>query len=634
MTWRELPIRTGFAALLLSLMFTEAAFAQRSSKATKAKPHGAKASQSLPTVAQILDRYVQAIGGEAALRKVTSRAQKFTFIETNSGVNGSVELYTQAPNLRLQIIKLKTKDGTALPETMYGFDGAVSWKAFAFLSRVHSGAEFASDKRDADFYRDLRLRELYPTLSFKGTARVGLRSAFVIEAKPAADSAASSAKSPAEKWYFDTETGLLIKIVAPTFEDQKLKGTVVTWFEDYQPVDGIKLPYTLRVVHSSPSASNSILKTQEIKHDLALDAARFKRPDVALKSLAPASPESATVLADIERAVEEKRRSLNVPGAALAIVYDDQVVLLKGFGVRDVKSQLPVTPDTLFGIGSITKSFTGMAAVISAEEGKLSLDDSPKKYLPYFKLSDPEADAGVTLRDLLSHRTGLPAWGNDDAWDGAKNTPEEIIKIAMSAKPTAKFRAKGQYSNVMYIAAGEVIGAAHHSTWEEIVVSRIFQPLGMRVTNVSSHAMKQREDFAEGHTEDGNLKGTAERDNTVAAGTINSNAREMTQWLRLLLNGGTVDGKRLVSERGFQELLTKFSEVNGNAYGLGIFQYDWLKSLGFRVYGHAGGADGFSSWFCFVPELKLGLAILTNAEADNGLSDATMGIVLQKLLLR
>lgn len=118
-------------------------------------------------------------------------------------------------------------------------------------------------------------------------------------------------------------------------------------------------------------------------------------------------PTRLTAIAD---AIEAQRRSLGVPGAAVVIVRDDRVLLLRGFGLRDAEAGLPVTPQTLFHIGSCTKPFTALAAVISADHGVVSLDDPPRKFLSYFTLRDPEADAKVTLRDLLSHRTGVPGW--------------------------------------------------------------------------------------------------------------------------------------------------------------------------------------------------------------------------------
>jgi CubicO group peptidase (beta-lactamase class C family) len=127
----------------------------------------------------------------------------------------------------------------------------------------------------------------------------------------------------------------------------------------------------------------------------------------AQASLGYGAGEFTQRLARLERLIEKERQRLQIPGLAVVIVHHDQVVFQKGFGFRDIEAQLPVTSDSLFGIGSCTKAFTGLVAVMSADAGKLSLDDSPKKFLPYFQLADPKADAQVTLLDMLTHRTGL-----------------------------------------------------------------------------------------------------------------------------------------------------------------------------------------------------------------------------------
>jgi CubicO group peptidase (beta-lactamase class C family) len=343
----------------------------------------------------------------------------------------------------------------------------------------------------------------------------------------------------------------------------------------------------------------------------------------------------------IEKEVEEKRRKLNVPGAALVIVRNDRVILQKGFGLRDVAAGLPVTPETLFAIGSCTKTFTAMAAVISADEGKLSLDDAPKKYLPYFKLRDPEADAQVTLRDLLCHRSGLEEYGGDESLQGGKLSPEAAIRIGMQAKPAAKFREKWQYSNMMFLAAGEATAKAQNSTWEGVVSSRILKPLGMNATNFSVRTMGQTADFSWGyHNKDGKLEkfpALENQDSDAPAGAINSNAKDMGQWLRLLLGGGAIDGKRLVSEKGFQDMLVKHIKV-GNAqfgdahYGLGLFVEELDRVSGRQLYFHPGSTDGFYAMFMFAPELKLGFAILTNGY-DSALPYEAAQIVFSNLLL-
>src|SRR5262249_40191437 len=161
-----------------------------------------------------------------------------------------------------------------------------------------------------------------------------------------------------------------------------------------------------------------------------------------------------------------QRKALGVPGAALVIVKDDEVIFAKGFGVRDIASGLGVTPETQFCIGSDTKAFTASAALMSVDAGNVSLDDSPKTYLPHFRLRDPEADAQITLRDLLHHSSGLMDHG-DLSWITGILSREEVIRVAGLAKPTAKFRESFQYQNIMYMAAGEAIGRANNSSWEQ-----------------------------------------------------------------------------------------------------------------------------------------------------------------------
>jgi len=580
----------------------------------------------MPTVDQILDKYVQAIGGEAALGKLTTRVTKGTLEELVRGITGSIEVYAQAPNKLALISRAQTKTGLAF-DIAHGFDGASGWSLNVAGAgfRELSGKELAAEKRDAEFYSETKLKELYPRMTLKGKMKVGAREAYVIEATPA--------EGDPEKWYFDAQTGLLVRVDSVQERSEGVRIPVAAYLKDYREVDGIKLPFTRR---QFMPGSKVIIRYNEVKHNVPIEEAKFSRPKSMSAALSAGSSGLSSALTAIEKAVEEMRRSLKVPGAALVIVKDDQVILLKGFGVRDVEKGLPVTPDTVFGIGSCTKTFAAMSAVISADEGKLSLDDSPKKFLSYFKLRDPQADAQVTLRDLLSHRTGLKEFGGDDAVDWSERSREKVVRIGMRAKPTAKFREKGQYSNIMYTAVGEAIAKAQNSTWEEIVASRIFKPLGMNASNFSSRAMRQAVDFSWGYDSQGkNREVLVCRDYGGADGAINSNAKDMGQWLRLLLGGGGIDGKRIVSEAGFQEMLTKHSEVWGEPYGLGLWAYNREKSLGIQLYGHPGGVDGFNALFIFAPARKLGFAILTNA-SDSGytLCNATATIVFSHLLLQ
>src|SRR6185295_14846875 len=255
------------------------------------------------------------------------------------------------------------------------------------------------------------------------------------------------------------------------------------------------------------------------------------------RTAATTATDYSAPLAVIEKTLDEKRKEFGIPGISLAIVKDDKVIYLKGLGVKDFEHNTPVTPDTRFAIGSSSKAFTAMLAVMSADEGKLSLDDSPKKFLPYFTLRDEEAAAKITLRDLLSHRSGLNR--TDLAMVTGVLNREELIKVAGMAKPTAKLGQKFQYQNVMYTAAGEAVAKAENSTWDKLIVTRIFKPLGMTNSDTSAAAMQKARDYSFGYDYNPSTKVTRrlpQREITAAApaGAINSSARDMAQWVRLM----------------------------------------------------------------------------------------------------
>ena len=351
----------------------------------------------------------------------------------------------------------------------------------------------------------------------------------------------------------------------------------------------------------------------------AISVALLPRPLVAQQpapSNATATDYSAA-LAAIEKTLDDKRKELGIPGISLAIVKDDKIIYLKGLGVKDFERNLPVTPDTRFPIGSASKAFTAMLAVMSADEGKLSLDDSPKKFLPYFTLRDPDAAAKITIRDLLAHRSGLNR--TDVAMVSGVLNSEELIKVAGMAKPTAKLGEKFQYQNVMYTAAGEAVAKAQNSTWDELIATKIFKPLGMTNSDTSPEAMQKSRDYSFGYDYKASTKVTRrlpQRSIPAAApaGAINSSARDMAQWLRLMLGNGSFNGRRLVSEKGFDELVRKQINIAGPVdYGLGWFLRQWK---GHKVVEHGGNIDGFNSLVALMPDQKLGFVLLTNVTAS------------------
>ncbi|HMF57131.1 MAG TPA: serine hydrolase domain-containing protein, partial [Pyrinomonadaceae bacterium] len=344
-----------------------------------------------------------------------------------------------------------------------------------------------------------------------------------------------------------------------------------------------------------------------------------------------ASPDMAARLAAIESFAEARRRELGIPGMALVIVKNDQVIFMKGFGLRDVEHNLPVTPDTLFAIGSATKAFTAMTAMMTVDDGRMSLDDSPKKFLPYFKLRDPEADAKITIRDLLTHRSGLQR--TDLAMVTNQLNREELIRVAGLAKPTARLGERFQYQNIMYTAAGEVVARAQNMTWEQMVMERIFKPLGMKSSNLTVAETERAADHSLGYDHNSEINQTRRVPMrpipaSAPAGAINSNARDMAEWLRFLLAGGMVNGRRLISERSFNELWTKqIAGALGEDYGLGWFLGQWR---GHKIVHHGGNIDGFNAEVAMMPDQKLGFVMLTNVSTST-LSSSLMENVWNNL---
>jgi CubicO group peptidase (beta-lactamase class C family) len=324
--------------------------------------------------------------------------------------------------------------------------------------------------------------------------------------------------------------------------------------------------------------------------------------------------ELAERLAIIEKVVESKRKELGVPGAALVIVKDDKVIFMKGFGLRDVELGLPVTEDTLFDVQSVTKPFTALAVMMSVDGGKMSLEDSPKKFLSYLKFGDPEIDANVTIRDLLSHRTGLA--NANLTWQTRALNRREVIQVVSLAKPTARLREQFQYNNAMYSVAGEAMASANNSAYEQVISNRIFKPLNMKSSNLSVDEFQKSPDFAFGY-EFTNIPGEVRKfplydySNVAAAGSINSSARDMGQFLRLMLNGGVIDGKRLISEKNFKEMFTPQIKIGASGY----WTLGWASRgtwNGHRIVFHGGAQEGFNSIIALMPDQKLGFVLLTN----------------------
>jgi CubicO group peptidase (beta-lactamase class C family) len=313
----------------------------------------------------------------------------------------------------------------------------------------------------------------------------------------------------------------------------------------------------------------------------------------------------------------------DVPGLALAIVRNDSVVHATGYGVRELGRDERVDERTLFAIGSSSKAFTALALAQLIDEEKASWDDRATKHLPWFQVHDPYVTREMTLRDLLSHRSGLTR--GDRLWYATEVPRDEIVRRVRFLEPTWSFRSNFGYQNIMYLAAGLVAEEITGKSWDDLVQERIFAPLGMRQSVTSIDPLPGMPNVATPHSRfDDTVTPIAYRDidNIAPAGSINSSALDMAQWVRLQIGNGMYAGTRLVSEQNMREMHTPhtiipidtaaerlYPETHFRTYGLGWFLEDYR---GRRIVHHGGNIDGMSALVAMMPEENVGLVILTN----------------------
>ncbi len=328
----------------------------------------------------------------------------------------------------------------------------------------------------------------------------------------------------------------------------------------------------------------------------------------------------------IDKAVQAAMKAWKIPGVAVAVVQDDEIYL-QGYGVKEVGTDDPITPNTLFAIASMTKAFTTACMAILVDDGKMSWDDHPRKHLPYFKFSDPHADALVNMRDLVSHRTGMPR--HDALWCVEERTAEEIVQRYSLAPASTSFRSTYEYANVPFTAAGLCVGAAAGSTWQEFVRERIFEPLGMNAKCKVSET-EASPDHSHGHVPHKGkvvMVPSPKHDNSTAAGAINASAADMSKWIRLQLNDGEFEGKQIISKKNLDETKKPHMVVpveNPDKYGidqgcnLSTYCLGWSKMeyRGEVIYSHGGWLRGFTSNTTLIPRTKTGFTVLTNIAMD------------------
>lgn len=352
--------------------------------------------------------------------------------------------------------------------------------------------------------------------------------------------------------------------------------------------------------------------------------------------------------ADFDAYIESVRKTFEVPGIAVAVVKDGEIVFERGWGEREL-GKAPVDAHTLFAIASNTKAFTATALNMLAEDGKLSLDDRVVDHLPWFQMADPYVTREMRLRDLLAHRSGLGLGAGDLLyWPTTTYTGEEVARRLRHVPLTGSFRDRYAYDNILYGVAQLVVEQVSGQTYEAFLRTRIFVPLGMTETRYNSDALKPGDNAATGYAlADGKDLLPAPQlswHNVSGAGGVYASAHDMARWMRLQLDGGAYRDaagaeQRLFQEKTQQQMWSAITPIpvpqpsvpelqpakpNFIAYGQGWMLSDYRGS---QLVWHTGGWPGMVSRLTLLPEHKLGVVVLTNAELGGAFHAITLRVL-------
>lgn len=324
-------------------------------------------------------------------------------------------------------------------------------------------------------------------------------------------------------------------------------------------------------------------------------------------------------------------------GMAIAIVKDDKMVFGKGYGFRELGKDDKVDENTVFAIASNTKAFTAASLAILVDEKKIAWNDKVSKYLPDFQMYDPWVTSELTIRDLVSHRSGLDTFSGDLLWYDTTYPTDEILRRVRYLKPVSSFRTRFGYQNLMFIAAGRIVEKASGMKWADFVQTRILTPLGMNRTTTSVRDLK--DNYALPHNESGGkLRAlpVGYLDDAIGAVRLNSSVADLSKWIRLQLGRGTFEGKKIFSEaQSWQmwqpNIMIPVSDAtmknsptkHFNSYGMGWFLFDYQ---GRKIVNHSGGLDGMLSYTVLIPEDNTGFVVLTNSESPE------FAIMMNKIL--
>ena len=330
-------------------------------------------------------------------------------------------------------------------------------------------------------------------------------------------------------------------------------------------------------------------------------------------------------LDSLDKQIHQVIKDFEIPGLSIAIVSNDSVIFSKGYGNLEIDKEGKVDENTIFGIGSISKSFTALTLGVLVDEGKIDWDDKVKEYLPYFELYAPYVSDNFTIRDLLTHRSGLKDVSGGTLWYHSDYSREEIIKRLKYLEPESSYREKPAYQNVMYVVASEIVKTVSGESWDNFLEDRVFDKLKMINSTSFSTERESNSNLAQPHIWNEEYEKVAitqeKGDNLAPGGFIYSSAIEMSSYMRLMLNDGVFDGDTIVSSTITREIFTpQIIYPDGgpfknefSSYGFGW----WLTPVnGHKVIEHSGGIDGMSAQLIMVKDLNVGFVILTNASKE------------------
>jgi CubicO group peptidase (beta-lactamase class C family) len=331
--------------------------------------------------------------------------------------------------------------------------------------------------------------------------------------------------------------------------------------------------------------------------------------------------------AAFDKYVEKAAKEWNAVGLGIAVVKDDSVVFAKGYGVLELGKPARVNEHTRFAIGSTTKAMTSAALAMLADEGKIHWDDKVIDYIPELRLYDAYATRELTIRDILTHRSGMP--GTDLFWSTEENTPSfpEIIRRLRYIKPNSSFRSTWTYQNVMYSIGGTIVERVSGMPWDAFIRSRIFVPLGMNESEALVSQIAGKANVAVPHAD---IRDTIRvvpvksTDGVAPAGSVWSSVSDMSKWMRFVLDSGRIGNKRLISAANFNELVApqmrapmeeypalELAQPHFFSYALGWFVQDYH---GKTVWMHTGSINGMSAIIGLLPEQHMGVYVLGNLD--------------------